>query len=312
MLKFAGIAVGLTLASGVALVAAGGQAPQSGTRQKIAPSTGVWVSDLPGPGDEEQPLRKLRVLVGRGVELGITIRDLDPAQAPASTGAVVEDVREGSPAEKAGIKKGDVIAEFDGERVRSARQLSRLVSETPEGRTVKAGVIRDGRRVEVAVTPESGVNASREFEHEFSVPPPEGPVGPGMPGPDTRRFFFDMNPPGGGPEWFSFTRRGRLGVGIEDLTPQLAEYFGAKDGVLVTSVEPDSPAATSGLKAGDVITSVNGKAVSEGRALVEAVRSADEGGELTIGYLRDRKAGTTTATLKAPEKRKMRMEAEPI
>ena len=103
-----------------------------------------------------------------------------------------------------------------------------------------------------------------------------------------------------------------LGVGIEELTPQLAEYFGTKDGLLVTSVEPDTPAAKAGLKAGDVITSVNGKAVSSGGELIEAVQSAEDGAELTVGYVRDKKAATAKATLEAREKEKVERRVQPI
>jgi serine protease Do len=314
MVKFAGIAAGLTLASGVVLAAGGAQAPQT-ERHAAGQGPGAWVArEAQADGGGQTLTRRLRVLAGRGVELGVTIRDVG-SDAPSVTGAVVDEVRAGSPADKAGIKQGDVIAEFDGERVRSARQLSRLVGETPEGRTVKAGIVRDGKRMDVSVTPESGVNAGNEFEHEFVMPPPGDHFERGMPGPDARHFFFDTRPPGGGegPEWFSFeARRGRLGVGIEDLSPQLAKYFGATDGVLVTTVEPDSPAAKAGLRAGDVITSVNGKAVSGASTLIEAVHGADQGGALTIDYLRDKKAGTTTATLAAPERPKIRTPAEPI
>ena len=72
---------------------------------------------------------------GGGPEIGVSIRDVE-AGSPGSAGAQVERVREDSPAEKAGIRAGDVITQFDGERVRSARQLSRLVAETPAGRSV--------------------------------------------------------------------------------------------------------------------------------------------------------------------------------
>src|SRR5207245_9832621 len=75
--------------------------------------------------------------------------------APAG-GAVVEDIRADSPAEKAGLKRADVIVEFDGERVRSARQFTRLVQETGPGRTVKATVVRDGQRKDVELTPTDG------------------------------------------------------------------------------------------------------------------------------------------------------------
>jgi len=311
MMKLAATAAGIVAASGMALAAHGARAPQAGAHVKAGPDTAVLVERSAGSDDDLQPMmRKLRVLAGRGAAIGVTVED---PEASSASGAVVRDVRDGSPAAKAGIKEGDVITEFDGERVRSARQLSRLVAETAEGHTVKAGLLRDGKRVDVSVTPDSGENAGREFEHDFVMPGPGDDVEPGLPGPEARRFFFDMPRHGEGPSWFSFdaARRGRLGVEIQDLTPQLGEYFGTTRGVLVTTVEPGTPAAKAGLKAGDVITSVNGRNVDEGRALVEAVQSSDEGGRLTIGYIRDHKPGTTTATLAPPQKAKVR-EGEPI
>ena len=326
MRKFLAVAAGLTLASGVIAVAAGaGQTP--GEKPKVVTRTEghtVWVGDDDAlPGDEEPMVRRLAILDGRGVELGVSIQDLDAKQQAAASGALVQEVREDSPGAKAGMKKGDIITDFDGERVRSARHLSRLVAETPEGRTVKTAVLREGTRVDLSVTPESGAHAGRriEREFEFKVPSPEMFAGrPGDdelmgPGPGSRKFFFDVRPPkGGGPGdfmWFA-PGRGRLGVGIEELTPQLAEYFGTKDGVLVTSVEPDTPAAKAGLKAGDVITSVNGKDVSNGGELVETVQSADDGAEVTLGYVRDKKAATAKATLEPREKEKIERRVQPI
>ena len=94
------------------------------------------------------------VLDGRGSQLGVMVSDVD---ATATTGGVqIDEVNDDSPAEKAGIKSGDVIVEYDGERVRSARQFTRLVQETPEGRTVKIGLLRDGKRQTVDATPENG------------------------------------------------------------------------------------------------------------------------------------------------------------
>jgi serine protease Do len=327
MRTFLVVAAGLTLASGVIAAAAGsGQAPGEKPKQKVITRTespAVWVSDDGLPGDEAPMARRLAILDGRGVELGVSIQDLDAKQQATASGALVQEVREDSPAAKAGIKKGDIITDFDGEHVRSARHLSRLVAETPEGRTVKTAVLREGKRVDLSVTPESGAHAGRRIEREFElkVPSPEMFAGrPGDdelmgPGPGSRKFFFDVRPPkGGGPGdfmWFA-PGRARLGVGIEELTPQLAEYFGAKDGVLVTSVEPETPAAKAGLKAGDVITSVNGKAVGNGGELIEAVQSAEDGAEVTVGYVRDKKTATAKATLEPREKERIERRVQPI
>ena len=74
---------------------------------------------------------------------------------PAPGGVKIDEVNEDSPAEKAGIKAGDIVVDYDGERVRSARQFTRLVQETPEGRSVAIGVVRDGKKQTVNATPES-------------------------------------------------------------------------------------------------------------------------------------------------------------
>ena len=88
-----------------------------------------------------------------GSRIGLSIEDVADNDA-ADEGAVVRDVRPGSPAASAGFAEGDIMVEFDGERVRSARHLTRLVQDTPAGRTVGTVVMRDGRRVELEVTPE--------------------------------------------------------------------------------------------------------------------------------------------------------------
>ena len=177
MRMFVGVAATLTLASGVAVAAA--------SLAQSAQQPGVWVSKdgaqtrIVKPGvvelDDDDPLgadvRRLALLAGRGAQLGVSVRELDAEQAKSQSGAVVDEVRAGSAAEKAGIKKGDVITEFDGERVRGVRHLTRLVTETPDGRTVKAAVVREGKRVDLSVTPDSGSLASADRNFEVFVPP---------------------------------------------------------------------------------------------------------------------------------------------
>src|SRR5688572_17788755 len=127
--------------------------------------------------------RRPNVMVfdGRGAQLGVTISDVD-AKQPG--GVRIDDVNPDSPAEKAGLREGDVVVEYDGERVRSARQLTRLVQETPDGRTVKVVVMRNGQKQTLDATPENrvtmdfGVDAERLREEverslrEFRVEPP--------------------------------------------------------------------------------------------------------------------------------------------
>ncbi len=179
-----------------------------------------------------------------------------------------------SPAAKAGVKEGDVVVEFDGERVRSARQLTRLVQETPDGRAVKMTLERGGARQTVDITPAASATAwtgawSLQVEPEIRAEL-ERSLRDLRDRPELRGPMFDFRfdgVPG------MAASRARLGVQVETLSDQLAEYFGVKGGgVLVSSVTADSPAEQAGLKAGDVITAVNGTAVRDAGELVEELR----------------------------------------
>ncbi len=259
-----------------------------------------------------QAPRALEVLTGSS-RFGVSIRDLEDGDAKAAkgaTGVLVEEVSTDSPAEKAGIRKGDVIVEFDGERVRSVRQLTRLVQETPAGRTVAAILQRDGQRTTVSVTPREDGGFSfrgleelgdwgREFRYRVApraITPPTPPTRPTPPAPPSPPMAWDFDGLLG--------RSGRLGISIDSLSPQLAEYFGTKDGVLVTSVSDDSAAARAGVKAGDVITSFNGSTVSDPQALRRRIQGLDDGDEFTIAVMRDRKPMTLKGKAERTERRR--------
>jgi membrane-associated protease RseP (regulator of RpoE activity) len=335
----AGKAIGAALAVLViAAVATVWQAPaaaagqQSGSQANKAAKPNVVVRSVQG--------EPFVAALGGGPRLGVQIRDLgkdDVAKFKLSSqnGVVVDDVTEDSAAEKAGVKAGDVVVQFDGENVRSAAQLTRLVRESVAGRTVKMGVMRDGKRMDLDVAPAESDNAfnlaiagdrianlekelegmqerGRQYRFEGQMPPGQSgtyswrpapmPVPAPAPAPrgDLLQWFGDE---AGGNYVFS-TGRGRLGVTVQELTPELAGYFGVKDGLLVNSVQADTPAAKAGLKAGDVIGSVNGKAVASSSELVKEL--ADKEGEVTIGVTRDKKAISLKATLeprKSPVRR---------
>jgi S1-C subfamily serine protease len=93
-------------------------------------------------------------------------------------------------------------------------------------------------------------------------------------------------------------------VTVQDLTPELAEFFGTKDGVLVASVNKDTPAAKAGLKAGDVLTAIDGKSVGSSSELIDQLR--EKSGEITVSVVRDKKALSLKATLDKPDEIKPR------
>jgi serine protease Do len=260
------------------------------------------VAQAPQNPQDEQGRRRPRVMMldGRGAQIGVTIDE-------GSDGVKIADVDQDSPASKAGLRTGDIVVELDGERVRSARQFSRLIQESPAGRSVKVGVMRDGKRQTIDVTPESrpfgfgidGERIGRDVERSLrQLEPRLRELEPRLRElePRLREFRFD------GPFDFDFnlprltSPRARLGVQLNELTPELAEYFGAKDGgVLVARVNKDSSAEKAGLKVGDVITSVNGDRVRDVDDLVDELRDRD--GEVTFGVIRDKKEASVKATI---------------
>lgn len=226
--------------------------------------------------------RQVIRLDGRGSQLGVMVSDLEN---PNESGVRIDEVEKDSAAEKAGVRTGDIVVEFDGERVRSARQLTRLVQETPAGRSVKMTVARDSDRQTLEITPERrealawNGRMGPEIEREI-----ERGIEPFL------NFRFEGLP--------SLGARGRLGVQVENLSDQLAEYFGASDGgVLVVGVTADSPAARAGLKAGDVITKVNGEAVKGPGDLIEALGDVKDDGAVALEIVRDRRTTSLKATI---------------
>jgi serine protease Do len=235
------------------------------------------------------------LLPGWGSAVGVSSRDLEPAEAErlkVQGGAYVDEIRPDMPGAQAGLQKSDIVVEFDGERVRSARHFSRLVQETPPGRQVRMSVLRDGSRRELTITPaaqslDSWIDPrTRErlrgaMERVAEIP-----------------FEFDFDLP-----QVVVGQRSRLGATVQNMGPQLATYFGVKEGVLVSSVVEDSPAARAGLRAGDVITSINGRTIGSPGDLARELRSQSPGpadAEVKIGIVRDRKASEVSATIERP------------
>jgi serine protease Do len=253
--------------------------------------------------DRSSEARVFQLARGQSGRIGVSIRDIDPARDKASAGVVIEDVEGESPAAKAGLKAGDVVVEYDGERVRSTRQFTRLVQESVPGRSVPVVVLRDGQRTTLNVEPASGGTFrfwSGAGDGVFAIPPtpPVPPAAPAPPAPP-----MDLLPEVYGRFERFMGGSGRLGVAVQGLSPQLAEYFGAKDGVLVTSVTDDSPAQKAGVKAGDVITALNGERITSVAELRREVQRLDNDAEFTLEVLRDKKAMTLKGKVEARQPR---------
>ncbi|HEY6186479.1 MAG TPA: PDZ domain-containing protein [Pyrinomonadaceae bacterium] len=196
-------------------------------------------------------------------------------------GVVVSRVVEDSPAARAGIRKDDVILRFNGEEVTSIHKLNRLISEVAPDHTARLTISRGGQEQEISVTMAKRENFPRSFQ--LAVP------GQGLErlGDDLGRL--QNNLPNGENFSFVFGARRHLGVGVSPLTKQLGEYFGVPEGrgVLINSVTADGPAAKAGLKAGDVITDVDGNRIERIADLTRELNRKGEG-EVTIKVIRDK------------------------
>jgi len=222
------------------------------------------------------------VSIGRGGSyIGVGIQEIDGERAKAlklreEAGVEVTRVEKDSPAEKAGLLAGDVVLQYNGQRVEGIEQFSRMVRETPVGRDVKLDIWRNGAPAAVTakVAARPGVIAGDGFN--FTVPPL--PVMPDIP-----RSLMT---------W----RTALLGVEAESLDGQLAQYFGVKEGVLVRAVVAGSAAEKAGIKAGDVITKVDDSNVRTPADLSSRVRVM-RGKSVDMAVMRDHKEMTLTVTI---------------
>jgi len=226
--------------------------------------------------------------------MGVNLADIDNERARALKlrdvhGVEITRIEDGSPAAKAGLKVGDVVLEYNGQRVEGMEQFGRFVRETPVGRDVKLLISREGNPQTISVT----VGARKDDLRSGLWP-----VGPTL-GDHTYRFNMpEINIPMPDiPMVFQSSRMGVLGVEVESLSPQLADFFGVKEGVLVRAVVKDSAAEKAGIKAGDVITKVDSEAITSPGELSSAVRAARRKTSFPVQVFRDRHELTLNVTV---------------
>jgi membrane-associated protease RseP (regulator of RpoE activity) len=213
-------------------------------------------------------------------------------------GVGVTQVVKDSPAEKAGLRKDDVILRIDNENVSSVRKLNRLVSELAPDQSIRVSFSRGGAEQEISATIGKRLNQSfagdllsrdpKIWKWEGTNPKSFKWSGPLM----GRGDLFDNDGN------FSFVLGGRrIGVSTMELTKQLADYFGITGGkgVLVTSVTDDGPAAKAGVRAGDVITAIEGEAVDSPGDLSRVINRKKEG-DVTLTIIRNKSQQTIRVT----------------
>jgi serine protease Do len=229
-----------------------------------------------------------------GSYLGVGVADVDDERAKAlklreTRGVELTSIAEDSPASKAGLKTGDVVMEFNGQRVEGLDQFMRYVRETPPNREVKIAVSREGKLQTFALTTakRKPMVAFRDGEPmRIEIPRIEMPR---MEMPDTPRMTMS---------W----RSGMLGIEGEGLEGQLAEFFGVKDGVLVRSVGKDTAAEKAGLKVGDVITKVDGTPVNSTRQITNAIRAMRDKKTFPVTVVREKRESSMNVTIEDAER----------
>lgn len=227
-----------------------------------------------------------------GVDIcNVTQDRLGALKLKEERGVEITMVDKDGPAAKSGIKEHDVILDFNGTKVDSEEQLRRLLRETPPGRTISLGLSRDGQPLTIKVQLGDRDKLMGEMDKKWGLHIPAPPVMPDVPSmrdfawaPDIR--ILRVSPT-------------RIGIVVDNLTPQLGEYFGVKnaDGVLVRSVEKGSAAEAGGIKAGDVITKIDNEPISDRSDLTRALRQKKSGQKIAVGIMRDRREQTLTVTL---------------
>jgi serine protease Do len=180
----------------------------------------------------------------------ITSDMADSLGLKSTKGALIADVVKDSPAEKGGLKPGDVVVALNGKPVSDNSQLTRDVGVIPPGTTVKLDVVREGKQ--------------RTIEVKLAERPDEKEQG-------------GRTPSKGGQEK---EQGDLLGLSVQDVTPQLArqsQVDPATKGAVVVDVAPDSPAADAGLEPGDVVLEVNRRAVASAAEYKSAVKGVKKG-----------------------------------
>jgi serine protease Do len=218
-----------------------------------------------------------------GSYIGVMMQEVDGERAKAlklgeAAGVEITVVEQDGPAEKAGLKVGDVVLKFNGQRVDGNEQFARMVRETPSGREVKLEINRGGVAQTMMVRVAQRKAARVEWGNSQGMPAHIEIRMPEMP-----RSFMQM-------------RSSMLGLEAESIDGQLAQYFGVKDGVLVRSVSKGSAAEKAGIRAGDVMIKIEDAHIATPTDIMSRLRTL-HGKPVPIVLIRDHKELTVSLTV---------------
>jgi len=185
--------------------------------------------------------------------LGVAVQDLTEDLAKSfnlksKNGALVANVEKDAPAEKAGIKRGDVIVKFNGKDIENSHELSKRAASSEVGKKIDVVLIREGKEKTVQVTMGEYPSEGASFDEGETAPGEEGGKG----------------------------EEADIGISVQQLTPDIAERLGAKGvkGVVVANVDPGSLAEEVGLRSGDIIKEINRNPVNNMKEFRKEMKKA--------------------------------------
>ena len=245
---------------------------------------GTWTLNL-FAADEKKKVIEKKVLVQsteNKAGLGVMVSNIDKGDPDSKKeGARIVEVFKGSEAEKIGLEKGDIIIEVNGKTIKKPSDLVDIFEDVEEGAECKLNILRNGEK-------KSFTAKLKPFEghaYAFHVDEEDGDVlidvfrTPG----DEKDFKVirssGINATTGG-------KGGYLGVQVKDLSPQLQEYFEVKNGILIEEIMKDSPAEKAGLKAGDVIVTINDRKLDDYNDLIRTINYYNPEEEVNVSFVR--------------------------
>ena len=262
--------------------------------------------------------------IGSQGYLGIVFHDvsddrMSTLKLKESHGVEILHVDHDGPASQAGLREHDVILQMNGQTIEGEEQLRRILHETPVGRGVVLVLSRDGQQITVATQMADRTTVERDAwkQHiQADSAPPAAPMrGNGFLG----GASIDAAPITAPPDAHTHTFLGTVilgssytGVALEMIGPQLAQFFGSQggNGLLVRSVEPNSPAATAGLRAGDVVVRANAVIIS-GTGDWSRLVHENRGRPLSVVVVRDKQEQTFVLTPDSKKRSSLEFQAYP-